>query len=148
MTTIKELHEVMTTEAQLTEGLVAVLHQQQAAIIYSHIDDLNVLLVESEELMQPIESLELERARLSKLIVRGTGVDGKPVTSNELLSCLDENDAVSMSSVIRRLRTASQEVIRINGLNKPLLEHSQHFIKQTLRAATDDYRKNLVDKRI
>ena len=152
MTTIKELHEVITTEAELTEGLAEVLQQQQAAIIQSRADDLGVLIERSEELIQPIENLEKERARLSELVVCGAEgratAGGTTVTSSELVSRMHDNDAQMIGAVIRRLREASREVLRINRLNAPLLEHSQYFIRQTLRAATDDYKKNLVDKRM
>ena len=152
MTAIKELHEVMVTEAQLAEGLAVVLEQQQEAIINSRGEDLGLLLQKSEDLIQPITTLENERTRLANLIIsekikRGS-VQGKPATSRDLLSCLGDKDAVLMQDVIRRLQTASREVLRINNLNKPLLEHSHCFVKQTLRAATDDYKKNLIDKRM
>ena len=152
MTTIKELHEVMVTEAQLAEGLALVLEEQQDAIIKSRTGDLDILIEKSEDLIQPIATLESERVRLAGLIIsereRTSVKKGQAVTSRGLLSCLADEDAVLMEDVIRRLRTASEEVLRINGLNMPLLEHSNRFVKQTLRAATDDYKKNLIDKRM
>ena len=151
MTAMKELHEIMVTEAQLAEGLAAVLREQQEAIIESRTDDLDVLLQKSEELIQPIASLENERVRLSRQIISTQGSKGHgamAVTPESLLRSLDKNDAALMQNVILRLRAASHEVLRINRLNKPLLEHAQYFVRQTLRAATDDFKKKLVDKRM
>lgn len=152
MTTIKELHEVITTEAELTEGLAKVLQQQQEAIIQNRADDLDVLVERSEELIHPIENLEKERARLAGLVAQGndghTRSKGVGLTSRELVHSMHDSDAELITTAIRRLRDASREVLRINHLNAPLLEHSQYFIRQTLRVATDDYKKNLVDKRM
>jgi flagellar biosynthesis/type III secretory pathway chaperone len=152
MATINELHEVMTTEAQLTENLITVLQQQQEAVIHSQAEALNRLLDKSEELLGPIEALEKERTRLAALMVWGNGDDSakreKFVTASELLSRLTSDDASLIDAVTRRLQAASEEVLRINRMNKPLLDHSQYFIKQVLRAATDDYRKSIVDKRM
>lgn len=152
MTAITELHEVIATEAQLTERLAAILRQQQEAIIHNRAEDLNTLLERSEEMIQPIEALEQERLRLANLVAGGTGdiaaQMGQMVSYTNILSRLSDKDAESITAVIERLRMASQEVLKVNQLNKPLLEHAQYFIKQTLRAATDDYRKNLIDKKM
>jgi flagellar biosynthesis/type III secretory pathway chaperone len=152
MTTIAELHEVIATEAQLTEGLAAILRQQQEAIIHNRAEDLNLLLERSEEMIQPIQALEKERLRLATLVAGGTGEDasqmGQEVSYTDIISRLPAKDAESITAVIERLRMASREVLNVNQLNKPLLEHAQYFIKQTLRAATDDYKKNLIDKKM
>jgi flagellar biosynthesis/type III secretory pathway chaperone len=152
MTAIADLHEVITAEAQLTEGLAAVLRQQQQAIIHNRADDMNVLLDRSEEMIQPIQALEKERLRLANLVVGGTGEAasqmGQAVSYTDILSRLPDKDAESIAAVVERLRMASQEVLQVNQLNRPLLEHAQYFIRQTLRAATDDYRKNLIDKKM
>lgn len=150
MTAVKELHEVMVTEAQLAEGLAVVLGQQQEAIVSGRVDVLDQLVEESEELIQPITILEHERVRLSGQIISertGNG-PGAKATSRDLLGYLDGDDVVLMKGVLMRLRTASHEIIRINNLNRPLLEHSQAFVTQTLRAATDDYKRNLIDKKM
>lgn len=152
MTAIADLHEVITTEAQLTEGLASVLRQQQEAIIHNRADDLNTLLDRSEEMIRPIQALEKERLRLAHLVAGGTGEVasqmGQAVSYTDILSRLADKDAESIAAVVERLRMASQEVLQVNQLNKPLLEHAQYFIRQTLRAATDDYKKNLIDKKM
>jgi len=150
MTSVKELQEVMVTEAQVTEGLVALLLQEQEAIVGGRPEELDGLVDKCEDLLQPMAGLEKERARLTELIIseRGKEKKGTPATSRDLLRCLGSNDALLMQPVIERLRAASKEVVRVNNLNKPLLQHSQSFIRQTLRAATDDFKKNLIDKRM
>ncbi|HCV41976.1 MAG TPA: hypothetical protein DGH68_00715 [Bacteroidetes bacterium] len=152
MTALDDLHEVIATEAQLTEGLAAILRQQQEAIIHNRAEDLHTLLERSEEMIQPIHALEKERLRLANLVAGGTGdvsgQMGQVASYTDILSYLSQKDAESIAAVIERLRLASREVLAVNQLNKPLLEHAQYFIKQTLRAATDDYKKNLIDKRM
>jgi hypothetical protein len=156
MMAIEELHEVITTEAQLTEELAMILRQQQDAIIHNRADDLNALLERSEDMIQPIESLEKERLRLGGLVVdgivegtgNGAGREGREVSYTDILARLSDEDSKSITAVIERLRRASQEVLKVNQLNMPLLAHARHFIKQTLRAATDDYKKNLIDKKV
>jgi flagellar biosynthesis/type III secretory pathway chaperone len=147
MNIITQLRDIVTTEAQISEGLVAVLQQQQEALVRNDVGELQTLVDQSEELMQPMAALERERERLSEMIM-GNAVQGGAIRSDDLVKHVGGDEGEILGNVIRRLRFASREIVRINDLNRPLLEHAQAFIRQTLRAATDDYRKNLVDRKL
>jgi flagellar biosynthesis/type III secretory pathway chaperone len=146
MNFVAQLRDVVTAEAQLSEGLVSVLQLQQEALVRNDVTELQTLVDRSEELMHPMVALERERERLSEMIM-GNAVKGGAVRSDDLVRRVGGNEGAALANVIRRLRVASREIVRINDLNRPLLEHAQAFIRQTLRAATDDYRKNLIDRK-
>jgi hypothetical protein len=147
MTAHEELEEVMTTEAELAESLVGNLLQQQDAIVHSRAEELASLVSKSDELLRPMESLEKERSRLAAVLFNGTAGRQTEINVDKLLARVG-NGSTRLGSVIRRLRDASGEILKINSVNKPLLEHSRQFIRHTLRAATDDYKKNLIDKKM
>ena len=152
MNSVIELDEVLRTEAELTESLAEVLSEQQRSIVHSRAGELRRLVERSEELIHPIQGLERERQRLARQLVAreaGSSPAGDNIAeAEELLDHLQCDDAALIGAGVRRLRAASRAVLRINRLNMPLLKHAQQFVKQTLRAATDDYRKNLVDKKM
>lgn len=147
MTVPEELEEVMTTETELAESLIGILRQQQDAIVHSRADELASLVNRSEELLRPMETLEKERSRLAASLFNDMAGHQTEITVDRLLARAG-NSTPRLGSVIRRLRDASHEILKINSVNKPLLEHSRQFIRHTLRAATDDYKKNLIDKKM
>jgi flagellar biosynthesis/type III secretory pathway chaperone len=152
MTTTAALQEVVLAEADLAENLTAVLEAQQQAVVHSRVEDLTALIQRSEELLHPIHELERERLRLTRLILGGDENDGKAGEAiahpQALLKKCAGGDAQALGRALERLREASKKTLKMNRINKPLLDHARQFIRHTLRVATDDFSRNLIDRKM
>lgn len=153
MKLIEQLRELLRTEIELAEALMSVMRQQQRAIIYSDYDALHQLGLRQQELLVPLESLETERMHLVKSIMEECGwqqpeEQGTPVTLSELLNNPNLPDAEEILRLGKKLRDAAQRVVALNEENGRLLSHTQNYIRESIRILTENYSRNIVDKKL
>jgi flagellar biosynthesis/type III secretory pathway chaperone len=152
MSNLNHLAEVIATEAELTEQLVAIMKQQQEALVKTDADAIASTVDRQEELLLPIEGLEQERARLTKEVwneVASTKiVDDASVSLTMLVNHLNDEEATRLSTVGGRLHSAVKEMTSVNQANQYLIDHSRKFVRETFRIVTNGFSRKLVDHKI
>lgn len=151
MSNIHYLAEVMTTEAELTERLVAIMKQQQQALVNTDAAAVAESVDQEQELLLPIEGLEQERLRLLHAVCEDIGYpvqDGSTVNLADILHTLPAEAREKISVAGSRLHHAVEEMLRTNQANQYLIEHSRRFVRETFRIVTNGFSRQLVDQKI
>jgi len=150
---IEELAKVMQAEIELGDALMEVMSQKRLSIVTIRSDQLLSLSHREEELLGPLQDLERERLHLCRQIVRenpGETTELSPggVTIGEVLHHIPAPDAVRISTLARRLKTIVERILQVNEQNRVFMQRSLRFVQETLRLATDDHTRQLVDQRL
>jgi len=152
MTHIEELYNILQMESDLTEELCSVLATKQRAIVRFQGAVLAEATASEENLLAPLEKLEAERLQCSAAICErlssGAVKAGDAPKLGDVIALMGPDDATRIAPQAERLRKAVDVILRLNGQNKTLLEHSMQFVKETFRIITDDHTKQLIDQRI
>lgn len=152
MNSINYLAEVMTAEAELTEQLVEVMRQQQAALVKTDSAALEKTTERQEELLLPIEGFEQERLRLTREvwseIARRKTDDNDSVHLSALIALLQNEEAATIANVGSRLHSAVEQLVKLKQANEYLIEHSRTFVRETFKIVTNGYSRQLVDQKI
>lgn len=151
MNSLHHLAEVMTTEAELTERLVAIMKQQQQALVNTDALGVAETVDQEQELLLPIEGLEQERLRLLRAVCEESGRpvrEDVPVSLADLMHKLSEDERQVISVAGSRLHQAVEEMLRTNQANQYLIEHSRRFVRETFRIVTNGYSRQIVDQKI
>jgi flagellar biosynthesis/type III secretory pathway chaperone len=151
MTTIEDLEKIMLTEIELAEALLGVLGEQREAIVCVEPDALIEAIGRGEELVQPLESLERERIRISGELWReigDPGADGAGVTVSALTDRLADGDAARIGGLGGRLRRTVEKILQINTENKPLIDNALKFVRENMRIIREHFPAPLVDHKM
>jgi flagellar biosynthesis/type III secretory pathway chaperone len=152
MNSINYLAEIMTAEAELTEQLVEVMRNQQAALV--KIDPLAVERAtdRQQELLLPIEGLEQERVRLTREVwsqcAQQVIDESASVNLASLIKFMEREDAGRITAVGSRLHNAVEQMVKLNQANQYLIEHSRKLVHETFKIVTNGFSRQLVDQRI
>lgn len=152
MTNVECLVEVMTAESDLAERLADVMKKQQQCLVNCDADGVAETVEQHQELLLPLEGLEQERERLAREVWNAVAPEpaseGHPVNLTALLDYLGGSEAKKLSEISRRLLMNVETIMKINQANQYLIEHSRRFVRETLRIMTNDYARQLVDRKI
>lgn len=152
MTNLESLIEVMAAESDLAERLADIMKQQQQCLVNCDAEGVAATVEQHEELLFPLEGLEEERERLTRdlwnAVAPEPAPDDRPVNLSMLLGYLDESDAKKLSDASSTLLTNVEAIMKLNQANQFLIEHSRRFVRETLRIMTNDYARQLVDRKI
>ncbi len=140
METVTDLTVVIQQEAEITESLEALLNDKQNAFIHWKPEELNEVVKQEESILRRIADLEKKRTKL----VSQLAIDGKEKKLSEIA---DEFNAVDLRIQAKRLRIASQRVIKKNDQNKQLLQSSLAFVQHTLALLTNNFQRQLIDQK-
>jgi flagellar biosynthesis/type III secretory pathway chaperone len=151
MTAIDQLSDILHTQADLADALLAVVKQQQAALVHAHLDDLNKTVERESELLKPMQQLEGERVRLTRKITEelssgefSAEQQTKSIIPQEILQIAPER----LQVVGGRLSGTVTEIMEINRQNRNLLDHSLSFVRESIRILTQDYSRQLIDQKL
>lgn len=149
---VGELARVMEAEIELGDALMEVMSQKRSSIVTIRSDRILSLAQREEELLVPFGELEQERLRLCSQIVHGEGQgSGRPPsapTVEEVLTHIPAPDAVRIATLAHRLRTVVERIQQVNDQNRVYMQRSLRFVQETLRLATEDHTRQLVDQRL
>ena len=153
MTKIEELRQILEMESEIAETLCTILSAKQQAIVRFKGEALADATTREENLLEPLEKLELERLECSTAICESLTTTDKsgpqsPPRLRDVISLLNAEDATRLTPLAARLREAVESILRLNSQNRTLLNHSLHFVKETLRIVTEDHTRQLIDQRI
>lgn len=152
MSNVNYLADVMTAEAELTEQLVEVMREQQAALVNTDSACVVRTTEQQQELLLPIEGFEQERMRVTRELWSELAPqthdhhDAVPLSS--LIARLEEDDAATIANAGRRLRAAVEQMVTLKQANEYLIEHSRKLVRETMKIVTNDYSRQLVDQKI
>ena len=142
MTTTDQFAEVIRTEADLAEAILAALRDQQEALVHFRNKDLVSAVERQQRLLVPMEELERERINLSRSLSDGSNEFS---TLSSIAAHSPSERAVSLLETGARLREKAENIMVVSRQNRALLEHSLRFVKHTLRIMTENYARKLVD---
>jgi flagellar biosynthesis/type III secretory pathway chaperone len=151
MKTIEELVNVLKTEADLSEALLAVIEEKQNALVHFKVDDVAAAVERERKLLKPIQELERERSEIvENLASEVEELRGRTqrCTIHELAGHMEGEVARRIIGLAQRIRSTGQRIQRRNQQNNVLLESSARFVKNTLRILTEDYSRQLVDQKV
>jgi flagellar biosynthesis/type III secretory pathway chaperone len=140
METITELTSVIQQEAEIAELLEALLKEKQNAFIYWKPEELDSVVKQEESFIRRIA--ELEKIRIS--LVTHLSQNGE---QKKLSIIADEFGSEDLRTQSKRLRAASESVIKKNDQNKQLLQSSLSFVQHTLVLLTNNYQRQLIDQK-
>lgn len=140
METITDLTVVIQQEAEITESLEALLNDKQNAFIHWKPEELSEVVKQEESFLRRIADLEKKRTKLvSQLTTNGK--------EKKLSEIAEEYNAADLRTQAKRLRVASQRVIKKNDQNKQLLQSSLAFVQHTLALLTNNFQRQLIDQK-
>jgi flagellar biosynthesis/type III secretory pathway chaperone len=140
MEPINELTAVIQQEADIAESLETLLKEKQNAFIYWKPEELDRVVKEEESFLHRIAELEKKRIVLVSQFSK-TGEEKK------LSTIADEFDAEDLRVQAKRLRVASERVMKKNSQNKQLLQSSLSFVQHTLVLLTNNFQRQLIDQK-
>jgi flagellar biosynthesis/type III secretory pathway chaperone len=140
METINELIAVIQQEADIAETLETLLKEKQNAFINWNPEELDIVVKEEETLLHRITELEKKRT----LLVSQLSKNGK---EKKLSTIADEFGAEDLRIQAKRLRAASERVMKKNSQNKKLLQSSLSFVQHTLALLTNNFQRKLIDQK-
>lgn len=147
--TINQLEEVMQTEIDLAQALLAVLEEQQQAIVHLNIDSLDELIAREHQLLKPIQDLEKERTKIvSYLSLQSSRKNDSAISLREFVGHLNAEDAKRISDLGTRLSGKVEDILNFNRRIKILLNQSLRFVRESVGILTDNYSKQLIDQKI
>jgi hypothetical protein len=149
MKAIEDMREVLTAEVDLAESLLKTMVAQRDAIIAMDAERVAETVIQEQTLIKPMLPLERERMRLAGEIIGRRKLapdDGFPM--REILACLTEEEGRPLQSLGARLKSLTMQITEINRQNRLLLEQSLSFVRENIRALTENYSRALVDQKI
>jgi flagellar biosynthesis/type III secretory pathway chaperone len=140
METIVALTAVIKQEADLAEQMETLLKEKQNAFIDWKPEELDTVVKEEEGYLHQITELEKKRTALVISLTK----DGHQKKLTELA---DEFGSDELRKEAKRLRRASERVMKKNIQNKQLLQSSLAFVQNTLALLTNNFQRQLVDQK-
>jgi len=150
MKNVEELKTILETEADLARALLADVTHEQEAIIKLQGQDVAATVSAQQELLKPLENLEVERTRCIQSIggeLKNPAL-GKSPTVKELVKALPATDGEQIAAAAEQLRSVVEQIVTTNGRNKVLLDRSRRFVDETLRIVTEDHTRKIIDQRM
>ena len=150
MKNVEELKTILETEADLAHALLAEVTHEQEAIIKLQGQDVAATVSAQQELLKPLENLEVERTRCIQSIggeLKNPAL-GKSPTVKELVKALPATDGEQIAAAAEQLRSVVEQIVTTNGRNKVLLDRSRRFVDETLRIVTEDHTRKIIDQRM
>jgi len=150
MKNVEELKTILETEADLARALLADVTHEQEAIIKLQGQDVAATVSAQQELLKPLENLEVERTRCIQSIggeLKNPAL-GKSPTVKELVKALPATDGEQIAAAAEQLRSVVERIVTTNGRNKVLLDRSRRFVDETLRIVTEDHTRKIIDQRM
>lgn len=150
MKNVEELKTILETEADLARALLAEVTHEQEAIIKLQGQDVAATVGAQQELLKPLENLEVERTRCIQSIggeLKNPAL-GKSPTVKELVKALPATDGEQIAAAAEQLRSVVERIVTTNGRNKVLLDRSRRFVDETLRIVTEDHTRKIIDQRM
>ncbi|HXX62559.1 MAG TPA: flagellar export chaperone FlgN [Bacteroidota bacterium] len=150
MKNVEELKTILETEADLAHALLAEVTHEQEAIIKLQGQDVAATVGAQQELLKPLENLEVERTRCIQSIggeLKNPAL-GKSPTVKELVKALPATDGEQIAAAAEQLRSVVERIVTTNGRNKVLLDRSRRFVDETLRIVTEDHTRKIIDQRM
>jgi hypothetical protein len=144
-----DLLKVMSTEVELASTLLDTMTRQRSAIISMDAESVAETVIREQNLIKPMIPLERERMRLAAEIIgkRRLGND-EAFPLQEVLACLAGDEVHPVQVLGERLKVLTRQITEVNRQNRLLLEQSLKFVRENIRALTENYSRNLIDQRI
>ncbi len=147
--TIDQLEEILQTEIELAQALLAVLEEQQQAIVHLNINSLDELIAREHQLLKPIQDLEKERTKIvNYLSPSSSQKNNAAIPLREFVEHLNAEDAKRISDLGTKLSGKVEDILNINRRLKILLNQSLRFVRESVGILTNNYSKQLIDQKI
>jgi flagellar biosynthesis/type III secretory pathway chaperone len=142
MNRTERLQQIMNAQADLMDAITETLVGAQRALVESNGEALEQCTRREEDLLRPFHELERERLLCVEQLA------GASVPVHDLLPGIPVEDRVALKALSERMKTSASKIMEINLQNSALLRNALRFVQETLRAATDDNRRKLIDERV
>ena len=127
------LVSVLTQEIDVYETLLSTLQEEKAAVVHSHIEELNECTKKKENCVLKLRILDEQRAMVWDSLSGDVEPGDRPATLAHLASVAEEPHKSRLEACLSDLRALTGAISDINRSNESLLRHSMAMVKSSIR---------------
>ena len=142
MNTREEMVRILKEETEIAGSLEQLLKSKQRAFVKWNSGELAEVVKDEEVLLHRLSLLEKERVNVFRTLHPAEMQEG---TMREYL---EHYPFPELQEYYERLKNISSSVMKRNKQTKQLLRSSLSFVQYTLRTLTDNYQRQLLDRKV
>jgi flagellar biosynthesis/type III secretory pathway chaperone len=133
---LRDLGTLLRQQVENLRALEALIRNQQAALVKRDIPAMVDSISGQEGCLKRIQVMEADRARLMRQISDILGLGPGGITLKELTDNLDPQIGAELRDTGKAIRETLENIGKVNGDNRRLIEHSLDFVQEMLEALT------------
>jgi len=137
-TLLRDFQALLTLEVENLRRLETLMRNQQASLVRRDVGGILESVSGQEECLGRIQSMEEERARLMARISEVLGLGEGGITLRQITEHLDPGVGEELRATGKAVRETLENIGRVNGENRRLIQHSLEFVQEMLAALAGD----------